>query len=226
MPLPETIDVMSLNDQEEYYTWVERSHELFKDICTLQGTPSERALAIPSQHIMGPLLSTRFLAVMAHRGTIQKVIEPFFMGPVNSGAVTPGATDAKPMPQNIFAKAQSRVTACKDAAARSVDSHQLEYARFLYVSAAELASAIVDFDVATKQLRTHSIPEIYKLLVICLGNAAEVSLRLGQPERALGYAMSAIQVGENAPPCQAVDESLMKKNKRRKEAAINSLSLS
>ena len=211
VPAAETIDVMSLNDQEEYFTWIERTQELFKSIGNIS-TPVEKILTIPSQHTMGPLLSTRFIVVLANGGPIQKFVERCFEGQEKS--------------QNIFARAQTRVATCKEVAARLVQNRQLEYARFLYVAAAELAAAIVDFDLVTKHLRTEAMSDIYQQLVACLGNAAELSLRLGQHERALGYAMSAIRASERSPASQLVEESLVKKNIKRKEVAISVLSLS
>lgn len=104
----------------------------------------------------------------------------------------------------------------------------MDYACLAYVTAAELAAALISFDVATAGEYANNVVGMREELVLCLGNAAEMALGLHQYRRALVYATGAVQAAVSLSKTgpDAVDDVIKTKNTRRVDHTRSALSQS
>jgi len=106
---------------------------------------------------------------------------------------------------------------------KQVQEGKLSDARWSYTCGSELSAAIVAFlespEVAT-ELKARSLDEAKKELVLCLGNAAEMSIRGEKYLEALKFASAAVAVGAT---CTGITEAITTKNRNRYETALNAV---
>jgi hypothetical protein len=73
---------------------------------------------------------------------------------------------------------------------------------------------------AATELKTTFLDDTKKELVLCLGNAAEMSIRGQQHFNALKFASAAVAVGAR---CTGLTETIVTKNKNRYATALNAI---
>ncbi|EIW76625.1 hypothetical protein CONPUDRAFT_168452 [Coniophora puteana RWD-64-598 SS2] len=92
-----------------------------------------------------------------------------------------------------------------------------------FLNAAELAAALVALDTHTGGAYAPEICGARKKLVIALGNAAEMALRLAKYRYAYSYALGAVTSAENVPLEANLSPEVVVKNRRRLEVAKGKL---
>lgn len=166
--------------------------------------PSDPTCIVPEQAISGPVALLRLLTILAKRSVLYEI--PKWTS-LPAGTV-PG-TELKQVQQitspeviqKLLPLVVRRVTIARDkvrgwvASPKPGDGHM---ARAYYLPPAELAASLFAFNEATKGRWAVQMRGAKKVLVLCLGNAAEMSRRVGDPLSALGYAVAADAVGREA----------------------------
>lgn len=94
-----------------------------------------------------------------------------------------------------------------------------DYARAAFMSAAELAAALVAFDSHTLGQYSKDVLGARKELALALGNAAEMAIREKRWQQALYFGSGAVNVADNIPAGEHLDANIIAKNKRRVEQA-------
>ena len=121
--------------------------------------------------------------------------------------------------QKLLPIVLKRLAARRDKAREQIEKRDLYTARARYRQSAELAAAVVTFDRATQGQYRAKTTGVWKELVVCLGNAAEMSNRLQDHKLGLGFAISARDAGRNAPASEEITVETVAKNERRIETA-------
>ncbi|RDB30501.1 hypothetical protein Hypma_007254 [Hypsizygus marmoreus] len=217
--------MQQLSNEGDRCTWIERAFEAFRSplytVFTLDKV--DPPIKIADESVMGPIAFVRLLAVLAQRGVLGEI--PRWKKLPKGTSSSTSLPIVKQIVSNeglrrTLSLAVKRVTGRREVGHRRIRGDgEVEYAGFAYSSAAELAAALVAFDVATKSKYRDVVRGVRKELVLCLGNAAEMALVAQQYERALNYALGANFGAENLPPLDAVDEEIVGKNQRRAERA-------
>ncbi|GJE85415.1 hypothetical protein PsYK624_014940 [Phanerochaete sordida] len=96
-------------------------------------------------------------------------------------------------------------------------------ARAEYRQAAQLAAGLVAFDGATHGRWAPQLVGVRRELVLCLGNAAEMSNRVKDYGAAVVFASAALDVAGKAPRNEGITPDVVEKNVRRLELARASL---
>ena len=224
-PVKTMRQIVSDTDQ---YKYIERSFELFRSplYTVFTQVKVEPSLQIADESVIGPTVLARLLTVLAERDTLKTVSKTTKL-PV-------GCPDLKQITspdaiRQFLILAAKRVTARREQGHKRIrKDDEMDYACLAYVSAAELAAALIAFDEATAETYGANVAGMRRELVLCLGNAAEMALGLHQYRRALVYATGAVQFAESLPRTgvDAVDDVIRAKNNRRVDRARSALSRS
>ncbi|EIW76609.1 hypothetical protein CONPUDRAFT_157793 [Coniophora puteana RWD-64-598 SS2] len=94
-----------------------------------------------------------------------------------------------------------------------------------FVNAAELGAALDALDAHTRGLYTADVRGARRKLVVALGNAAQMALRLEKWRYAYSYALGAVTAAEKIPPEENLGADIMAKNKQRLNTAEAHLQL-
>ncbi|KAJ6616435.1 hypothetical protein B0H10DRAFT_2036985 [Mycena sp. CBHHK59/15] len=215
----------SMNSEAEMYAWIERNQELFRSPMdtVFTSTKVEPPEQVPDESVMGPIAFSRVLAVLASRGVLDTI--PKWKKLPDGISTTVSLSQVKDIASQATVRraillAVKRVTERREQGHKRIkQDNEMDYAGFAYSSAAELAAALVAFDTATDGKHAECIRGVRKELILCLGNAAEMALGLNQKGRALEFALAAGSAGQNLPETDAVDDSILAKNRRRVERA-------
>ena len=217
----EQVDTM---DENNLYIWIERSSEIFRSpmytVFTLDTV--DVPLIISDESLLGPLSLIRTLLVLARRGLLDEIPGWTKVPDNTSPSTSLGQIKQITSPdiiRKIVTLALKRVGARLEKGKMRLDENDQDYARVAYTSAAELAQALVVFNNATSRTWDLQMRGVHKELVLCLGNASEMALRLKQYKRAFGYALCAVRAGENVPQDEGLDPSTVTKNVMRLDAA-------
>lgn len=220
------------NNPEEIQALFESMHEVYRKPLSsvFIGDEVQPPLQIATELVLGPTVFARLLTELARRGVLEKIPG---MTKLPKG-VAPRTTLAKikdsASPDSIrqfLILARKRITMRRETGHERFRKTELDHACFAYCAAAELAAALVAFDVVTKGSYSQHLEGARREQVLCMGNAAEMALGLGEHERALYFALGAVDVARGLPDkggLDAVDEGIKAKNLRRVERARSGLS--
>jgi len=217
-----------LVSETDRYKYIERSFELFRSplYTVFTQVKVEPSLQIADEPVIGPTVLARLLTVLAERDILQTVSKMTKLSvecPDSKQITSPDAI------HRFLILAAKRVTARREQGHKRIrKDNEMDYACLAYVSAAELAVALIAFDKATARKYAANVTGIRRELVLCLGNAAEMALGMHQYRRALAYATGAVQSAESLSKtgADAVDDVIKAKNTRRVDRARFALSLS
>ena len=187
----------------------------------------DAALHAPAAAVGAPYLLLRILTVLAERGLLEQI--PHW-GAVPSECAA--GTDVRQVQQitspAVIAKllpvVARRVVRHRELTRKTVGERLFHLARARYREAAELAAALLAFNKATGGRWTGEVKGVWNELVLCLGNAAEMSNRHAEHKTALGYAVAAAEVAGSAPPDAGISADTIAKNERRAETARSKVS--
>ena len=211
-------DENNANPSGKSYVRLQRTQELFRGPIAAISTKIEVSECVADESIMGPLTFVRLLVILAKRGMLD-VIPTWTQLPDGTSASTSIShvkqTTNPAIIRKFLAIAMRRITARRERGHECLRKGRPDYAGFVYTSAAELAAALIAFDNATQHTFAEKMQGVYEVLVLCLEDAAEMSLRLKRHRQALGFALCARKVGEDAPSHGAIDSSVLLKNSRR-----------
>lgn len=219
-----SLDQIDTLDENGLYVWVERASEIFRSPMYTVFTQDtvDVPCIIADESVLGPLSLIRTLLVLARRGLLDEISGWTAAPSGTSSSTSLGQIKQITSPEiirRVVALAFKRVGARREKGKERLDEKDQDYARVAYTSAAELANTLVALNNATSRTWALQMRGVHKELVLCLGNAAEMALRLKQYKRALGYALCAVSAGVNAPQGEGLDQSTVAKNVRRLEAA-------
>ena len=184
------------------------------------------------EEFAGPIAFLRLLLLLSERGLLSKVPSWPTVPSCNSDAVGPGMK--KPSLSQLKQITSPAVirkfvsTSLKRAkelrevhGCREVQEGKLGDARWSYACGSELSAAIVAFlesPEAATELKSMFLDDTKKELVLCLGNAAEMSIRGKKYFEGLKFASAAVAIGVT---CAGITGTVLTKNRNRYETALN-----
>lgn len=182
----------------------------------------DAALQAPAAAVGAPCLLLRILTVLAERGLLEK-IPHWKTVPAECAA----GTDVRQVQQitspavikKLLPVVAKRVMRHRELTRKTVAERLFYLARSRYRQAAELAASMLAFDKATGGQWSEEVRGLWNELVLCLGNAAEMSNRHAEHKTALGYAVAAAEVARSAPQNVGISADTIAKNERRAETA-------
>jgi hypothetical protein len=216
-------DQLHPQNEADIYTWIERAEHIFRSPMwtVFSGDKVDIPVYIVDEALMGPTALVRLLVVLAERGVLTD-IESWNALPSGAAGTSLGQVKQITSPDVIRAivkTALKRVVLRREKGLKNFAEGDYELARVAYTSAAELAAALVALDRASVGRWGEHIRDAGKELVVCLGEAAEMALRLKQFPRALNFALGAVETG-NSLSAKGEDVAvLVAKNKKRAEQA-------
>lgn len=176
---------------------------------------------IPPQSIGAPTALLRLLTILSERGILDKV-QSWTALPEGCA---PG-TDlrqvkqimGRPVLKKLIPLVTKRMAHQREMIRPSANESQW-HARAQYAEVARLGAAVLGLDRATGGRWRDSMRGLKKELVLCLGNAAEMSIRRSDFHAALYYALSADTVVHTADRNEGITEDATAKNRRRIQTA-------
>lgn len=186
------------------------------------------------EEFTGPITFLRLLLLLSERGLLSKI--PFWSAiPSHDGdAMEPGVKKpslsqlkqitSPAVIRKFVSMSLKKVKELREVhGRREVQEGKLGDARWSYACGSELSAAIAAFlespGVAT-ELKSKLLDDTKEELVLCLGNAAEVSIRGKKYLEGLKFASAAVAVGAT---CTWLTETVTTKNKNRYETALNAV---
>lgn len=172
---------------------------------------------VPESAISGPTALMRLLTVLASRGVLEEVASWTALPEVCQHGVDLAQVQqimSEPVIKKLLPLVLKRVTTQRENARRHIPKEPY-VARSDYRHGAELAATLVSFDIATRGRWKASVRGARKELVLCLGNAAEMSNRVRDYKAALGFAVAAQAVLQQAPRDEGIPADVGQKNARR-----------
>ena len=225
--------VQQLRTPTDQYNYIESSFELYRKPMSAVFTQDEvePPLQVAGEAVMGPTAHARLLTLLAQRGLLQKIPKMAKLPDGVSKRTTLAQLKQMSTPAAIrqfLSLARQRVTARREKGHKRfrVDK-EMDYAYIAYMTAAELAAALLAFNGATKGAYSGDVQGVRRELVLSLGNGAEMALASQQYERALALAARSVEAAQvlpdNSSP-DAVDDGIKEKNRRRVQRAQHGLS--
>ncbi|KDQ63943.1 hypothetical protein JAAARDRAFT_27614 [Jaapia argillacea MUCL 33604] len=218
------------DDLDELYAWLENDVDLFRSpMWTLaSGDQVEPAQQVPPVPIMGAITLFRLYIALAKRQLLSNVprwssLPAGVTSKTNLSRVK--QITSPEIVKKFLPNAIKRVTKRREVGHERLREVDLQFSRFAYSSGAELACAIVAFDESTGGMYQRQAMGARKEAVLCLGNTAEISLRLKQWDLVAKFASAAIDVGGDADPREGLEEATLAKNQRRLALAKKSLAV-
>ncbi|EIW83539.1 hypothetical protein CONPUDRAFT_152556 [Coniophora puteana RWD-64-598 SS2] len=197
------------------------------------GTKTGIPFIICSQAILGPIALIRLLVILAQRKAIAG-IQALRKAPAGLSSST-SLEHIKQIThpeiiRRVITIAQERILGTiqggRDHLKQGKEGKEggdINLTCSFFTSAAELALALIALDTHTDGAYTAEIRGARKQLVIALGNAAQMALKLGQHQRALHFASGAVSAAANIAEDEGLDPSITEKNKRRVDQALAGL---
>jgi hypothetical protein len=219
--------------EADSYRRIETNLELYREplYTILVGAEVEAPLQVANELYMGLVAHIRLLTLLAQNNILAVPISQL---PTSiSTQMTLDQLKRLCTPKvirKVLSLARKRITGRREVGhKRFRKDNDLGYACFAYITAAELAAALVTFNNATQGLYQEEISGAGREQVLCLGNAAEMALGQDLYERALCYATAAVQCAESLPAIdgpEGVGVSIREKNHRRVARAMAGISSS
>jgi hypothetical protein len=216
---------------------IERSQEVArKPMSDIHGGPvdPDYSSVLYREELSGPIAFLRLMLLLSERRLLSKIPSWSRIPSYNGDAVEPGMKKpslsqlkqitSQAVIGRFVPMALRRVTELRDVhGRREVQRGKLGDARLSYACGSELSAAIVAFlesPEAATELKSEFLDDTKKELVLCLGNAAEMSIRGKKHSEALNFASAAVAIGSM---CTGVAETTVTKNKNRYETALNAM---
>lgn len=187
-------------------------------------------MQVAQEAYMGPTAHARVLTLLANRGMLANIsrrtqslkgVSPRMTLPILRQLTSDAAL------RKFATLGRERLTERKDDGLRRFkEAKAPDYACVAYLTAAELAAALVAFDEATQGVYVSQLAGVRRDLVLCLGNAAQMALNLKIYDRALCYAAAAVEYAKGLPTdegSEAVSIGIREKNQFRLGRAQESL---
>lgn len=176
---------------------------------------------IPAQSVGAPTALLRLLVVLAKRGALERA-HSWTALPKDCAPGTDLQQVKQIMGHQVLKKliplVVKRITYTREST-RMVAMADPWKARATYVEAAQLGATVLSLDRVTNGRWKDNMRGLKKELVLCLGNAAEMSIRRQDFDAALGYALSADAVAHIASNDEGIPADTIAKNKRRLQTA-------
>ncbi|KAL4078893.1 hypothetical protein V8B97DRAFT_1881362, partial [Scleroderma yunnanense] len=171
-----------------------------------------------NESVLGPIALARLLVVLAQRkalDTIQRLKKPR-NGLSSCTSLHQVQQITHPaIIRRFLTIALERVMTCTQKGRDDYARGRYGFAQSSFTCSAELAAALIAFDIHTEGQYSDHVRGARKELVIALGNASEVALKQKRYLEAESFALGAISVGENVPTSEGLDPALSDKNQRR-----------
>jgi len=190
------------------------------------GVAIETPFVVAPQCVLGPTALLRLLVVLAQRKalagiqTLKKA--PAGLSPSTSLGQIQQITHPDII-RRIIKFSQSRILDRTERGRQRLrekkDATDVNFACTLFATSAELAAALVAFDMHTEGAYSDEARGARKQLVIALGNASQMALDLGHYQRALHYGCAAVMAAENIHMEEGLDPAVNERNQRRVEQA-------
>ena len=194
----------------------------------LAGDDFEPSTVLPCSEILGPIALVRLLVRIAERGLITQP-QLWEQLPGGTSSSTSFEDVTKIFDPSILGKTLStsvkRVARYREVVKNDVERDFYRHALLRYVSLAELALSVVEFDRATGGRYATYAHGARRELVFCLGNAAEMARRKGFHEEALRFAAAANHYGSEVSVEDNITVQMVEKNRRRLAAARQMLNI-
>lgn len=186
------------------------------------------------EEFSGPIAFLRLLLLLSERGLLSKIPSWATIPSCNGDAIEPGMKKpslsqlkqitSPPVIRKFVSMSLKRVKELRDVhGRREVQEGKFGDARWSYTCGSELSAVIVAFlesPEAAAELKSRFLDGAKEELVLCLGNAAEMSIRGRKHLEGLKFASAAVAIGAT---CTGVAEAVVTKNKNRYEAALNAV---
>ena len=186
------------------------------------------------EEFAGPIAFLRLLLLLSERGLLSKIPSWSAIPSYNGDAVEPGMK--KPslsrlkqitslaVIRKFVHMSVKRVKELREVHGRKeVQEGKLGDALWSYACGSELSASIIAFlespETAT-ELKARFLDDVKKELVLCLGNAAEMSIRGRQHLEGLKFASAAVSIGTE---CAGITETIRTKNNNRYATALNAV---
>ena len=216
---------------------IERSQEVArKPMTDTHGGPvgPDYSSVLYREEFSGPIAFLRLMLLLSERRLLSKIPSWLRIPSYNGDAVEPGMKKpslsqlkqitSHAVIRRFLSMALGRVMELRDVhGRREVQRGKLGDARWSYACGSELSAAIVAFlesPEAAMELKSEFLDDSKKELVLCLGNAAEMSIRGEKHSEALNFASAAVAIGS---VCPGLTETIGTKNKNRYETALNAM---
>lgn len=186
------------------------------------------------EEFAGPIAFLRLLLLLSERGLLSKLPSWSAIPPYDGDAIAPGMKKpslsqlkqilSPAIIRKFVSISLTRVRELREVHGRKeVQRGKVVDARWSYTCGSELSAAIVAFlesPEAATELKTRFLDDTKKELVLCLGNAAEMSIRGGKHLEGLKFASAAVAFGTT---CAGITETIAIKNRNRYETALNAV---
>lgn len=215
-------EVMMSDDPDDICLWQERTQEILRT--PLAGLETDvidnvdEIVLIPREEIIGPIALIRLLTRLAERGLLEQSQAWTQLPEGTSPSVTLNNLKQITSPsiiKKILTIAVKRITMYREIGRQRVQTGAHHRALLAYVPATELACCLLEFDSVTSGKYSREIRGARKELVLCLGNAAEMSRRENRNEDSLRFAAAANLYARDAPEVEGITNDLLVKNERR-----------
>ncbi|EIW84759.1 hypothetical protein CONPUDRAFT_116927 [Coniophora puteana RWD-64-598 SS2] len=212
---------------------VENTQEIFRPppLATFMNTSVESPVSVAPEWVIGPTALMRMYSVLAQRKALDGI--PALKKPPSGLSSTTSLKHIRQITHpDIILRAikisQLRLRTRMDEGrerhrTRTNNDYDVNDACATFMSAAELAAALVALDNHTHGAYAAEVLGARKQLVIALGNASEMALNMGRHQRAFHLASSAVSAAENIPEEEGLSLEIMEKNKRRVNNAYAAL---
>ena len=186
------------------------------------------------EEFAGPIAFLRLLLLLSERGLLSKIpswsaIPSCHGDDVGPGMKKPSLSRLKQITsltviRKFVLMSIKRVKELREVHGRKeVQEGKHGDARWSYACGSELSAAIIAFlesPEAATELKTRFLDDTKEELVLCLGNAAEVSIRGGQHLEGLKFASAAVTAGAK---CAGLTDTIKTKNNNRYATALNAI---
>ncbi|EIW83564.1 hypothetical protein CONPUDRAFT_142239 [Coniophora puteana RWD-64-598 SS2] len=193
--------------------------------CMDQPDSVDSPFVVAPQCVLGPIALIRLFVVLAQRKALDS-IQTLRKAPIGLSSSTSLAQIQVITHPDVIRRAieisQVRILERLDTG-RDYAEDTKNYACVIFMSAAELAAAVVALDEHTEGRYMAEARGARKQLVIALGNASQMALKLEHYQKALRLADAAIGVAENIPAEENLNPEITEKNKRRASQATAGL---
>ncbi|KAH8103144.1 hypothetical protein BXZ70DRAFT_774710 [Cristinia sonorae] len=213
--------IMTANSSpSDVFTFFERGEEvcrspLYVVECELDVDPT---VQLPQETTIAPIALTRLLHRLAQRGILDQAqvwtALPPGCDPSTSLAQVKQITSPAVL-QKLLSISVKRATARRELGLTREPKGDHWHTRFGYTPAAELASALVQFDESTGRKWTESVRGARKELALNLNLAAETSMKLKEYETAAAFFTGAVNAIEGASSVDSIPRDMLAKVKRR-----------
>jgi hypothetical protein len=219
-----SFDELDVSEPEDRYMCLERTESIFREpVYTMSlNMQPDTHLQIAEESIIGPTALARLLTVLAQRKALDTIqgLKKVPQGLSSSTCLNHVHQITNPdVIRRFLTIALQRVRACTDEGRDRARKHDNAFAKEAFMSAAELAAALVALDSHTQGQYSKEVHGARKELVVALGNAAGMAIRDKHWQQALYFGSGALSVAENIPASEQLDASVIAKNKWRVEQA-------